>query len=93
MKTDSVAAVPVVPFEKIYTLGKNVSAIQILPNEADGRSRMGLITQLPEGIQVNVGGPGFNDRTVQVRCGGSSYYVFIEDLEPHRKRPAAAAAG
>ncbi|MDQ2842718.1 MAG: hypothetical protein M3Y72_17105 [Acidobacteriota bacterium] len=83
----------VVPFEKSYTLGRNVSAIQILSTDSEEQSRLGLITQLPEGVQVDVRGPGFNDRTVKIRCAGASYYVFLEDLEPQRKRVASAVAG
>jgi len=82
---------PAVPFEKTYTLGKNVSAIQIVTSGIGGVPRLGLMTQLPEGVQVDVGGPGFNDRTVAVHCGGSAYYIFLEDLEPQRKRSASAS--
>ena len=85
---DTAAAVP---FERRYTLTRNVPAIQMLSGEAGDAARLGLMTQLPEGVEVNESGPGFNDRTVKVRCGGSSYYVFIEDLEVQRKRAASAA--
>ncbi len=81
----------VIPFERTYTLGRKVSAIQILPPGEDGIRHLGLITQLPEGVEVNVGGPGFNDRTVKVSCGGSSYFVFLEDLETVKKRVASMA--
>ncbi|HEY7306523.1 MAG TPA: hypothetical protein VH601_20525 [Bryobacteraceae bacterium] len=77
------------PFEETYTLGKSVPAIPIIAAE-DGSRRLGLITQLPEGAQIDVGGPGFNDRTIKVRCGGSSYFIFLEDLEPTRKHAAFA---
>ena len=80
-----------VPFERRYTLTRNVPAIQMLSGEAGDAARLGLMTQLPAGIEVNESGPGFNDRTVRIRCGNSSYYVFIEDLESQRK-PAASAA-
>jgi hypothetical protein len=78
------------PFGKSYTLGRNVSAIQIVSSGNEAPSRLGLITQLPEGMEIAIGGPGFNDRTVKVRCGNASYYVFLEDLEPQRKRAASA---
>lgn len=91
MKQQSIYSAPVVPFEKSYTLTRNVSAIQIL-SDSEERSRLGLITQLPEGVQVDIGGPGFNDRMVRIRCSGTSYYVFLEDLEPQRKRAASASA-
>lgn len=82
-----------IPFERSYTLARNVPAIQILPGNTEDRSKIGLITQLPEGVQVEVGGPGFDDRTVRIRYSGNAYYVFLEDLEPHRKRAASALAG
>jgi hypothetical protein len=82
-----------IPFERSYTLGKQVSAIQVLPPGEDGIRHLGLITQLPEGAEVNVGGPGFNDRTVKVLCGGSVYFIFLEDLDPVKKRVASTATG
>jgi hypothetical protein len=80
----------VTPFEQSYILSRNVSAIPILSTQAEGCSPLGLITQLPAGAQIDVGGPGFNDRTLKVRCAGAPYYVFLEDLEPQRKRAASA---
>lgn len=88
MEPEVLAPSTSIPFEETYTLGKSVSAIQIMSAE-DGSRRLGLITQLPEGAQIDIGGPGFNDRTVKVRCGGSSYFVFLDDLEPQRKRMAS----
>jgi hypothetical protein len=79
-----------IPFEQSYTLPRNVSAIPILSTHSGVASPLGLITQLPAGAQIDIGGPGFNDRTVRVRCAGASYYVFLEDLEPQKKRAAAA---
>ena len=80
-----------IPPERTYTLWRNVPAIQVLPDSSQPSS-LGLMTQLPEGTQIDIGGPGFNDRTVKVRCGGSAYYVFLEDLEPQRKRAASASS-
>ena len=82
---------PAVPFEKTYTLGRSVSAIQILSglNEAP---RLGLMTRLPEGAELDLRGPGFDEQTVRVRCAGIPYYVFLADLEPQRKPAAFAAA-
>ncbi len=92
MKQQLAYSVPGVPFEKSYTLARNVPAIQALSSDSEERSRLGLITQLPEGMQVEIGGPGFDDRTVRIRCSGVSYYVFLEDLEPQKKRAASACA-
>ena len=78
--------------ERAYALPKSVSAIQILPTEDGERTRLGLITQLPEGAEIEIGGPGFSDRTVSVRCAGASYFVFIDDLEAVREHVAVAHA-
>ena len=83
----------IIPFERSYTLGRNTSAIQILPPGEDGIRHLGLITQLPEGAEVNLGGPGFNDRTVKVVWEGSSYFIFLEDLDTVKKRIASSAVG
>ncbi len=90
MKAEHLSTPPVIPFERSYTLSRNVSAIPILSTQFEGCSPLGLITQLPEGAQIDIGGVGFNDRTVKIRCAGASYYVFLEDLEPQRKRAASA---
>ena len=58
---------PPISLEKAYTLSKSVSAIQILPTEDGERTRLGLITCLPRGAEIEIGGPGFSDRTVSVR--------------------------
>jgi hypothetical protein len=70
-----------IPIEKVFTLTSSVSAIQILPSEDGQRTRLGLITQLPVGAEIEIGGPGFSDRTVSVRCGGAAYFVFLDDLD------------
>ena len=77
--------------ERAYTLTRNVSAIQILPSDSPDQTRLGLITQLPEGMEIEIEGPGFSDRTVWVRCSGASYFVFLEDLESVKKQVAMAA--
>jgi hypothetical protein len=74
--------------QRIYILPRMVSAIQIMPSEESGSNRLGLLTQLPEGAEIEIGGNGFNDRTLRVRCGNSLYFVFLEDLDLIRK-PAA----
>jgi hypothetical protein len=75
-----------------YTLPKNISAIQILSSEHGEPARLGLITQLPQGAEVTVGGPGFSEGTIKVRCAGSWYFVFMDDLEMVKKPASAALA-
>jgi hypothetical protein len=65
----------------LHYLPRVVSAIQIHPSDDCGSEHLGLITQLPQGAEIELGGPGFNDQTIQVRCGSASYYVFLDDLE------------
>jgi len=79
-----------VPLESAYTLPKHVSAIQILPSEDGEHTRLGLISQLPQGAELIIGGPGFSEGTIRVRCGGAWYFVFMDDLDLVRK-PACAA--
>ena len=47
---------------------------------------MGLLTQITLDPGVEVCGPGFNDKTVQVNFGGAMYFVFREDLETQSKQ-------
>jgi hypothetical protein len=75
-----------------HILPRSVSAIQIHPSEECDAEHLGLITHLPQGAEIELGGPGFNDQTIQVRCGSASYYVFLDDLELGRKHAAAASA-
>jgi hypothetical protein len=79
-----------VPFERNYVLPNSVSAIQILPPDEGERMRLGLITQLPEGAEIYVGGPGFSDKTLKVECQGASYFVFVDDLETVRRSVSMA---
>ena len=81
-----------VAMEKAYTIPKGISAIQVLPTEDGERTRLGLITQLPAGAEIEVCGPGFSDGTVRVRCSGASYFVFLDDLDAVKKHVAAAHA-
>lgn len=74
-----------------YILPRNVSAIQVIPDEI-GRIRLGTIVQLPEGAEVDVCGEGFNDRTKKVAWQGGFYYLFTEDLDAKSDPPASLTA-
>ena len=74
-----------------FFLAKNAPAIQIVPDE-NGRLRLGTLIRLPEGAEVEICGEGFDDRTAKVRCGGSTYYLFREDLQPQRTTAMWATA-
>lgn len=78
--------------ENTYTLSRNISAIQVLPDSNDG-VRLGTILQLPEGAQVRVTGDGFNERTVRVYWEGANYFVFLEDIGPNRPFVTGTSVG
>lgn len=80
------------PFGRVYILPKMVSAIQILPSDESGAARLGLLTQLPQGAEIEIGGAGFNDKTIRVRCGNAGYFVFLDDLDLVRKYAGVAYA-
>ena len=61
-------------------LNRNISAIQVT-TEPDGHTRLGAISQLPQGAVPEICGEGFNQQTVKVRWEGVSYFVFREDLK------------
>lgn len=78
---------PVLP-DRTYVLTRNIPAIQIVP---DGeQNRLGLIAQLPQSAELEAWGTGFDPQTIKVRCNGSFYFVFLQDLEPVRKQAAVA---
>jgi hypothetical protein len=68
-----------------HFLSRNIAAIQVVPHECEN-SRLGVITQLPEGAQLDPCGDGFDDRTIKVKWQGSCYFVFLQDLEADRLR-------
>jgi hypothetical protein len=76
--------------EQSYTLTRSILAIPILSTDS-GDFRLGPITQLPEGAQLETYGAGFDEQTVRIRSEGRFYYVFVDDLEPKRKRAVSAA--
>jgi hypothetical protein len=92
MNVDVSTLSPEVPFASAYVLPKNVSAIQVLPAEDGESTRLGLLTQLPEGAEIHVGGPGFSEGTVRILCQGAAYFIFLDDLLAVRKGVALAYA-
>jgi hypothetical protein len=92
MNVDVLTLSSPVPFASAYVLPKNVSAIQVLPAEEGEPTRLGLLTQLPEGAEIYVGGPGFSEGTVRILCQGAAYFIFLDDLLAVRKGAALAYA-
>ena len=92
MNVDALTSPSSVPFASAYVLPKNVSAIQVLPAAEGEPTRLGLLTQLPEGAEIHVGGPGFSEGTVKILCQGAAYFIFLDDLLAVRKGVALAYA-
>lgn len=76
--------------QKKYSLSDDILAMEIVPAVA-GDVRLGPISKIPEGANIECCGQGFNERTVKVRWRGMIYFVFVQDLETQRK-PAARHA-
>jgi hypothetical protein len=76
--------------EDRYTLSEDIYAMQLLPGNGVN-AILGPVVKIPKGKELEGCGPGFNERTMKVRCDGFFYFVFLQDLELQRK-PAAKAA-
>lgn len=70
-------------------LSKNIPAIPLEHTE-DGEERLGAISQLPRGAELEPCGPGFDRRTVRVLWSGQHYFVFIQDVREQSKAAGAA---
>ena len=77
------------PPKKSYVLPKTIPAIPVI-SSPEGPTDIGTILQLPEGLQIEVCGEGFNERTVKVRSEGGYFFIFLEDLDPALGRKASA---
>jgi hypothetical protein len=61
--------------KKSVVLERKTAAIQMTRDEK-GRFQLGLFTHLLPGTTIELCGPGFNQRTVQVRSA-ESYYLLL----------------
>lgn len=66
-------------------LAKPIAAVQ-LEHTSDGSGRLGLLAQLPPGVELAICGDGFNERTAKVSCHGQFYFVFLQDIEIQDER-------
>ena len=74
----------------MYSLSKSIAAIQVLPGDGVEQPRLGMITQLPSGAELQPCGEGFNERTVRVKWGEGYYFVFLQDLDIAKACAAAS---
>lgn len=81
MLNKSVLSIPdcLVP-ERSQTLSRTIAGIQLVPVDAK-QGRLGNVSQLASGSRLDLCGEGYDARTVKVRCDGSFYFVFLQDLE------------
>jgi hypothetical protein len=73
-----------------YTFTEGIRAIELI-TDAHAEVRLGLVSQIPAGSEIECCGPGFNEVTVKIRWRGKFYFVFQQDLEGQCK-PAAMCA-
>jgi len=72
-----------------YTLSDDIAAMQILPLNDFG-ARLSPVSRLPRGARIYARGDGFDSQTLKVEYQGQYYFVFLDDLEPHRKAVGVA---
>ena len=74
-------SIPVcVSVEKIIRTQRNISAIRIERME-NGSARLGALSEIPSGVQIEVCGAGFNDRTVKARYAEDFFFVYLQDID------------
>ena len=76
--------------EKIQPLCRELPAFEI-QSAPDGRERLGRLSSLPAGAELENCGNGFNRRTMKVRHKRAFYFVFLRDLEAQRNNSFAIA--
>jgi hypothetical protein len=62
------------------TLSKAIAGIELVPGEGK-QGQLGTVSQLRPGSVLEFCGEGYDARTVKVRCQGSLYYVFLQDVQ------------
>jgi hypothetical protein len=75
----------------LYTLTSAITAFRTSQEDHQDDSG-GPICELPEDVEVEVYGGGFNKRTVKVRYGDCYYHVFWRDLASATVAAAQTAA-
>lgn len=62
-------------------LRKDIAAIQALSGGC-GRPGLGIVLRLPRGLQVEVCGGGFSERTVKIRSKNDFFFVLRQNITP-----------
>jgi hypothetical protein len=66
--------------ERSHTLSRTIAGIHLVPGEGK-KGRLGSVSQLRPGSVLDFCGDGYDGRTVKVRCEGSFYFVFLQDVQ------------
>jgi hypothetical protein len=69
-----------VHYGQSYVLSEEILAME-LAEDGTGDIRLGPLSALPEGVEIELCGDGFNDRTAKIRWRGRFYFIFLQDLE------------
>ena len=76
-----------------YVLSEDIRAIEVGSDEM-GKTRLGRVSTIPAGSEVECCGQGFNANTVRVRCRGRFYFAYRQDLEvQHEAKARCACSG
>lgn len=78
--------------ERTVVLSRAISATELIAIE-HCRARLGRIAEIPEGVQLEICGKGFNERTVKARWGDAFYFVFLRDLEAAERNVVGTRMG
>ena len=76
--------------DRVYTLSRDISAMQILPFDEAG-ARLSPVSKLPRGARIEACGAGYDEHTLKVAYEGHFYLVFLQDLDTQRKSMTAVA--
>ena len=63
-----------------YVLSQGIRAIELGSGQR-GKTRLGPVSTIPAGSEVECCGQGFNENTVRISCRGRFYFVYRQDLE------------
>jgi hypothetical protein len=66
--------------QKTYTLSRRIAALRLIAPADGQRGKLGEISQLQPGAQLDCCGDGYNERTIKVHYAGEFYFVFLQDL-------------
>jgi len=76
-----------------YRLQRRIAVIELLQGSEETGPRLGELTFLGEGAQVEICGPGFNIRTVRICAGDCYYFAFEDEVTGGTPRTESAVSG